>query len=298
MNRAPAGELATAVIIVILIAVAAFYLYQPTGESGNAPTGPAQTEIIISRDFGSQTILVRNITPGQSVMDALQSVAKVKTAYGGGFVVSIDNISSDPGNNLAWFYYVNGFLANVGATHYIIHRGDVIRWDFHYWGNSMLLSAELADFPAMLQHGYSGIVKRTIIGYENAYEKSAENLYGWLKKMNVNATMVSVVNITEEEKKNDNLILIGNHSAIITELFSNYKKLGLKYRVEGGTVKDWNGQTLHGEFAEAVQSPFNPKGTQACENMVIIISGTGNPDAVVHELISGKVDSFWIFKGA
>ncbi|NPA75337.1 MAG: DUF4430 domain-containing protein [Euryarchaeota archaeon] len=291
MERVPAADIAVIIIVIVLAAAAIYTLYPPTPQHP-IPGGP-HTQIIISTDFGAHTLLRENVIANISVMAALQKIASVKTAYGGKFVVAINNITSNPQKYLAWFYYVNGILANVGATEYIIHKGDVIRWDFHYWGNAMLLSAEIQDFPYMLTNGYSGKTYNTTIAYDPIFKNAAITLHKNLKNLGLNCTIVPVSELTEKEKGHDNLILISRNSSLVTNLFNNYKNLGLKYRMSGDYVVDWNGTRYHGDFAEAIQSPFNPKGTSACENVLIIISGTGNLEDAINALTSQSMKSFW-----
>ena len=71
----------------------------------------------------------------RSVMELLQSVAEVDTAYGGGFVACINRLCSDHsgGKPADWFYYVNGRLASVGAAQYMPEDGDRIWWVYQSW---------------------------------------------------------------------------------------------------------------------------------------------------------------------
>jgi hypothetical protein len=241
-------------------------------------------------------VLKKYVKAGVSVMDALKAVAHVKTAYGGKFVVSINNISSDPVKKVAWFYYINGILANVGSTDYTIHPGDVVRWDFHYWGDGMSISAEIQDFPHMLTGGYGGKTYPTIIAYEPEFRALAEKVREKIKNEGANCTLAPVNTLTENEKMKDNLILLGRNSSLLRELFENYRALGLKYRMVGDSVMDWKGTEKMGDFAEAIQSPYNPEGAGACENTVIIISGTGSLEDAVDAIFEGT-HTFWYMSG-
>ncbi len=292
MERNKFAEFLTAVAIIALIAVAIGY---PIFEGHSTAKEKGGAEIIITTDFGSNLVLEKRISSGKSVMESLKSVASVRTAYGGKFVVAIDNISSNMQKSEDWFYYVNGILSNVGASEYVIHKGDVIRWDYHYWGNNMPVSAEIMDFPSMLTNGYDGKVFPTVVAYEYNYKAEANNILKFLHKQNITATKLEISMLNNSMKRTDNLILIGTDDPVLNYLFSSYKNLGLKYRISGSSVVDWNGNKSSGAFAEAVQSPFNPKGTMACENVVIIISGNENIGNIVTKLQSP--DSFWLYSG-
>ena len=71
------------------------------------------------------------VTKSKTALEAIRLVAQVNTSYGGGFVTSINDITStytlDTVNPRDWFYYVNGILAPIGATYYHCHDGDHIR---------------------------------------------------------------------------------------------------------------------------------------------------------------------------
>lgn len=94
-------------------------------------------------------------------MRALQKVAQVETAYGGGFVKSIDGLRSlyDPVSDTGkadWFFYVNGQMADVGADSYQIHDGDWILFDYHLWEHSLFTTFLVGCFPEPFLHGYGG----------------------------------------------------------------------------------------------------------------------------------------------
>ncbi|MCX6357332.1 MAG: DUF4430 domain-containing protein [Candidatus Aureabacteria bacterium] len=94
------------------------------------PVPPTAVTLRATRDFGSPPLIEQRLEPaGRSVMELLNACAKVETAFGSGFVRAINGIGDDAGR--AWFYYVNGMLADVGAGRYIPAAGESIWWDYH-----------------------------------------------------------------------------------------------------------------------------------------------------------------------
>ena len=290
MERKIKKGMISAVIVVIVVVVMVFN--QSTRHYGG------EARIIISLNYGKVVMLDRIIPAGESVLDALKSVANVTTSYGGGFVSGINGIMCDENRKIDWFYYINGILANVGSSQYIIRDGDVVRWDYHHWENDMLINAEIEDFPEPLLRGYAGKTYPTVITYEKGYMDIASILYSYLKK-SIMVEMKSIDNLSDEEKQQDNLIVIGMNSTLIGKINSMHEKLGFFYYLDGGVVRDINGTAYRGGFAEITQSPYNPKGTWACENVLILISGNSHTfiKNCVENLISGEISKFWCFAG-
>jgi hypothetical protein len=56
-----------------------------------------------------------------TAMQALASVAKVSTRYGGRYVESIDGIEGSLSQQRDWFYFVNGYEADRSAAEYRLH---------------------------------------------------------------------------------------------------------------------------------------------------------------------------------
>jgi len=121
---------------VVIALIAACLLVIPLSGCQSTPSGQIEVRVIISQDFNSTIMLDELVKSdnGSTAMDALQQVATVETAYGGGFVVAIDDVRSQyPEVKKDWFFYINDTLMNVGAASYILHDGDVEHWDFHEW---------------------------------------------------------------------------------------------------------------------------------------------------------------------
>jgi hypothetical protein len=261
--------------------------------------GPDITvRVVATRGFGHEVMFdeLVEVPSGTSAMAALREVADTGTAYGGAFVNVIDGVSSGytgtKGTQQDWFICINGIQSNTGALDYTMHHGDVQRWDFHHWNFRMFIPAIVGDFPEPFLHGYGGQVEPTIIVYDDGFKQNAEELEDTMIGLGVaNVSSQPISELSDDDKRNANLIIIGNTDGeMITELNSVWNRLGFFAHFEDGGLEVYTGT---GEKAaeygpgtgiiQATQSPWNPKGTGACENVVWMISGTdeaGVEDAV------------------
>ena len=100
---------------------------------GEEAAGEGSAQLWITRDRGSEVVLSTTVPAGISALEALRRKAEVETRYGGRFVQSIDGIEGDIGKQHDWFYFVNGYEADVSAADYELHDGDVLWWDHRSW---------------------------------------------------------------------------------------------------------------------------------------------------------------------
>jgi hypothetical protein len=117
-------------------------------------------ELRVTRDFGHERLVAAEqseLRESDTAMRLLQSQADVETDYGGGFVQSVAGIEGEgPGGSRDWFYFVNGLEADVGAADYALSPGDVVQWDYRYWGGAMRVPAIVGAFPEPFVHGSRG----------------------------------------------------------------------------------------------------------------------------------------------
>jgi len=261
--------------------------------SGCRPPHSAQIEVrvIVSQDFGNESLdEVVTVDNGSTALDALEQVASVETAYGGGFITAINGTSSAAGED--WFFYVNGILSNVGARDYALHQGDVERWDFHSWGFCSFVSALIGDFPEPFGHGYGGEVRPTVVVYSPGLENEAGDVAARLAQLGVgNVSVVTAVELSPEEKERCNLILLGDRDCeLVAEVNQLRDELCFYAYFEGSELLllDSRGEAA-GEYRagcgliQASQNPWNPNGIGACQNVLWTVSGTdeaGVKDAV------------------
>ena len=284
------------IIAVIAILIIVAILINPLlTNPGHTPEEASNTLLIVSINFGEKQILKKIITANISVMDALKSVANVSTAYDGKFVIGINNVTQD--SEHAWFYYINGILANVGANDYIIHKGDIIRWDYHKWDYSNVVSAEILDFPEPFLHGYDGKVYETTIVVNETLLPLAESLRKFMEFKGISVKIENSINLSQMER--ENVIVIGYPYSVGERLNELHSTLGWKYYVDVPFIVDENGKKYKGAFIQISQSPFNPKGLGACENVIMWIYGSDNSSisSAISTLTNGTMERFWYFQG-
>lgn len=119
--------------------------FGPGEESGSA-------EVLITRDFGrvvmyDEAHAVRESDDSMRLLT--RSVERVETAYGGGFVESIDGYgsSSDGDSRTDWFFYLDGTESPIGALESTVRPGQSIWWDRRDWSATMHVPAVVGSWP-------------------------------------------------------------------------------------------------------------------------------------------------------
>jgi Domain of unknown function (DUF4430) len=103
-------------------------------ETGAASAPSNQAVVLVTEECGREVIVPRtDVTSGQTAMQALDRVAEIETDSGGKFVTAINGVKQDEDQKLAWLYYLNGKMAEKGATEVRLAAGDVEWWDIHPW---------------------------------------------------------------------------------------------------------------------------------------------------------------------
>ncbi len=140
------------------------------GCGGSPEIETGQVTLFVTKDFGKRSIYKQQIEldSKKSVMEILNEHLDIKTAYGGGFVNSINGLESGYTNNknqerIDWFYFINGIMTNIGAVEYFPSDGDVIWWDYHPWGNISFSPAVTGAFPQPFLNGYQDKNDGTLI---------------------------------------------------------------------------------------------------------------------------------------
>jgi hypothetical protein len=129
------------------------------GCGGSAHSG--RVTVWITRDRGAHVLHVARVPAGLTAMQALSRVAKVESRYGGRYVRAVDGLREH--GRTAWFYYVNGYLADRSAAEYRLHAGDVEWWDYRSWQDPAQDPVVVGSFPEPFLHGYDGKRRRTVI---------------------------------------------------------------------------------------------------------------------------------------
>jgi hypothetical protein len=275
------GSRAVALVTLLLLFLVA--LSGCSTAPGEGAGGDITVRVVATEDFGREVMLdeTLEVPAGTSAMTALERVAEVETAYGGGFVRAIDGRRS--GGKKDWFVYANGMMTNVGALDYTLHDGDIERWDLRDWGFRMFIPAIAGYFPEPLVHGYDGRVRPTVVVYADGLREQAEALKAVMTQLGVED--VSIENgssLAEDEKKASNLVLLGTMDfGLVSELNERWDRLGFFAHFKDGALVVHNSKgEVEAEYGagsgvvQATQSPWNPKGVGACENVVWMVSGT------------------------
>jgi len=152
----------------------------------NKAAASGEARVIITRDFGRESIKDQSVRvkEGQSAMEVLKRVADVRTEYGGGFVASIEGLSSQSGGGQTrdWFYYINGILAGTGAGSYDVKAGDRIWWDYHPWSHGSMASGVVGSWPMPFSRGSSDKKMRSLVAYGAGMEGPAREAGAFLSK--------------------------------------------------------------------------------------------------------------------
>ncbi len=248
--------------------------------------------ILISKNYGTERLFEQTISidPGSTALQVLQQVSNVSTSYGGGFVEAIENISSQynggAGEKTDWFYFVNGMLAPQGAQYYMMHNGDVVRWDYHPWDSPRRCTALIGEFPEPFLHGFQGMNKKTTIVYTTDCNDLADEMKNLFIDYNVQSSLVEVSDLTEQEKTNNHLVLIGTYDQhpLIQELNVHAKELGVYIEWDNTFISTFNLQGdleqhyTHAGVLFATQNFWNPKGNWHGENVIWVVTGVTQTD--------------------
>ena len=274
--------------------------------------GPASVRVIVTLDFGQELVFDETvrINTGATAVDALQKAARVETRYGGGFIHSINGISSEYGGANSrkkdWFFYINGIASNVGARDYVLREGDVEHWDFRSWSYQQFIPAVISSYPQSFLIGFKAPVLPTVVVYGAPFQPEAERIRDNLKQVGVSqVSAVSADQLPGESREQVNLIIIaGTQDKIISELNNLHKRLGFYAYIEDGNivVLDSGGKKSRVfnrdcGLIQATQNPWNPNGIGAGESVVWMVTGT-NTEGVrgaANALIKNRGESGYAF---
>ena len=253
-----------------------------SGESGTGAT--AQARVVVTTGYGAEVVVdaVAKLAEGTTAMQALASVADVGTAYGGGFVQSIDGIGDTRSARADWFYSINGVLANCGAAGQVLRDGDVEHWDFREWKFRRNVSATMGCFPAFLVNGYGGRVRPTVVAYGAAYESEALAIADKLAQLGADdVECIELPSLPEQWQRERNLIIVaGPDDALVRDVYASWDRLGLFTRMDTSTLSLFTAsgeETVMSDDAvgllQPLQNPWNDSGVGACEAVVLLVSG-------------------------
>jgi hypothetical protein len=274
-------------ILLLLAAIAAGCPAPPSAATDSSGQSQSKVTVAVTQDFGHELILAEEaeIEDGTDAMTALQSVAGVETKYGGGFVQSIEGLSSEyqgGSQKRDWLYYINGISLSLGARDYALRDGDIEQWDFRDWSYQPMVPAIIGAFPQPFLSGVRGEPNPTAVVYEASFAGEAEALAAKLEEWG--ATRVALTNaeaLSDGAKEQNNLIILaGADNGLILELNELHKKLGFFAYFEGGTITVLNGKGEPADeygagwgLIQATQNPWSPGGVGSGEGCVFIVTG-------------------------
>jgi len=128
---------------------------------GSASGSSGSATVWVTRDRGADVLRAESVPSGESAMQALDRVASLKTRFGGRYVREVDGVSEQ--GRRAWFYYVNGYLADQSASSYELRPGDVLWWDYRSWRDPLDDAVVAGAFPEPLVHGYDGRRRQVVV---------------------------------------------------------------------------------------------------------------------------------------
>ena len=120
----------------------------------SASSSSGRATVWVTRDRGAVVMHAASVPAGTSVMQALDRVAEVQTRFGGRYVRSVDGVGEH--GRRAWFFYVNGYLADRSAAEYRLRAGDLAWWDYRAWQDPAQDAVVLGAFPQPFLNGYDG----------------------------------------------------------------------------------------------------------------------------------------------
>jgi hypothetical protein len=128
---------------------------------GSSTSGVGRATVLVTRDRGAVVLHKAQVPAGSSAMQALDRVAALKTRFGGRYVRAVDGLEER--GNRAWFYYVNGYLADRSAADYRLRAGDLEWWDYRAWRDPLDDAIVVGAFPEPFRHGYGGRRRPTVV---------------------------------------------------------------------------------------------------------------------------------------
>ncbi|HEX5310111.1 MAG TPA: DUF4430 domain-containing protein [Solirubrobacteraceae bacterium] len=196
--------------------------------AGNTPKG---VQLTVTRDFGARVLLRKGAPRAvgeETVMSLLRRNAAVSTRFGGGFVQSIDGVQggSEGGDQVDWFYYVNGVEATKGAAATVVHPGDRVWWDRHDWSQTDNVPAVIGSFPQPLLSGYEG--KRVPVRVE-CVEVESTSCQGVLDRLRSLGVLAAVASVSGGDEPYTLRVLVGQLSQLAADPGVHQIEAGPRY---------------------------------------------------------------------
>ncbi len=266
----------------------------------------ALVHVLITESYGSSVLKDKWVpyTEDFSVLEYIEQVAQVETAYGGGFVNSIDNKRSaytGQGSPVKedWFFYVNGIYAHLGALDYYPQAGDVIHWDYHNWDKSMSSNANLSGWPAIFLNGYDGLTVPVEIVYEESLLSEAESIYDLLTPLGITPDMQKLEGQDLNDPDRHTILLCSmsqlKEQPVVGDTLDDFKKRGLFLDLRSEGIGTYDPSYENRVDYRNGGAMFAQQKSYAEPATIFVLTGTDQTS--ISNLVSGVVESPEILLG-
>ncbi|NQE04335.1 hypothetical protein C5S32_00555, partial [ANME-1 cluster archaeon GoMg1] len=229
-------------------------------------------------------------------------------------VESLDSLEDgmEGGRNFYWYPFVNGIPVYWGNwTTYPLHDGEVVHWGFFAFINDEFKPRPVRDYPEPFLHGHNTTVWNTTIIYpdELCYPDKANAIRNKINASGVPGERVSVKsveNVTEAEKTNNNLILLGtpSNNPLIADVNSQRSDVGLPVYFSEKQMIDDSDDTPYdvGGVVEACDNPYdgaNWKDTGPCVWLAAAVEdywAYKAADLLASDIGIGELSRFWVIR--
>lgn len=228
--------------------------------SGDIESG-YRVDLFVTSDYGRKKMFGKTVglVLDEVGMEVMFRNLDIQTAYGGGFVNSINGLESgytfftgSERKKYDWFYWVNGILAPVGVAEYRPVPGDVIWWDYHDWSTTMFIPAVIGSYPQPFKNGFGGKNPGTVIMYAPDYAAGAGRLKKSLEARGVSRVDVAEYDPAAIKAPQKHYILLGSwqelagKSDFLQDVNTKNKLVGFYIKFQDGELKalDHKGKTI------------------------------------------------------
>lgn len=207
--------------------------------------------VLITSDFGKAILKDEELkyNANYSVLDYLENISEVETAYGGGFVNGIDGLRSGFTNQKNkvkkdWFFYANGIFSHLGALDYYPSPGEIVQWDYHLWEKSSSSSTLLSGFTEVFHSGYDGHKAHTTILYSEGFKDLGQTLSEFLTSQGLEFEVEEYTGKDDITQEGHTILICPSEEMLSSEyilpLLKTYKDRGLFIGVEDGQLMAFN----------------------------------------------------------
>ncbi|MEA1894450.1 MAG: DUF3344 domain-containing protein [Euryarchaeota archaeon] len=230
---------------------------------------------------------------GAAVMDVLGSVANLTYSTPGSQTPNINGMNISSLENKWFRLHINGLPYLYSDPTYHLQDGEVTVHTYE----KILGVVELGEhfmprpvftYPEPLLHGFKGEVRNTTIVYPADFESDADAIKARLTDYGVaNVTTTLVGDVTNNQTKNDNRILIGTPDTndFIQEVSDGYYLVGMPVYFNDGLMYDSTTREVYsaGGLLIACDNPYDNSPGQSsyreAKSSIFIAAGLDNDGA-------------------